>query len=59
MACHISLESSQWGLQFYFKPHLNQRWAQEVMAFQNVQSPNFGSFGTPKLGLGVPWQNGI
>ncbi len=50
MACHIFLESSQWRLQLFFRPHLNQRFAQEVMALQNVGSPNFGNFETPKFG---------
>jgi len=57
VTCHISLEIFRWGLQFCSKPHFNQRYAQEVMAFQNVKSPNFNNFGT--LNLGVPGQNEI
>jgi hypothetical protein len=47
--CHISLESSQWGLKIFFGPHLNQRSIQEVMGFQSSRSPNFKNFGIPKL----------
>jgi hypothetical protein len=35
VACHMSLESNRWGLQLYFKPHLNQKFAQKVMGFQS------------------------
>jgi heme/copper-type cytochrome/quinol oxidase subunit 4 len=31
VACHISLESSQWGLQLWFRPHLNRRSSHKVM----------------------------
>ncbi len=48
---HISLESS---LQHFFRPHLNRRFAQEVLALQNAWSLNFESFGTPKFELGNP-----
>jgi len=47
---HI-LESFQQGLQLCFKPHLNLRFTQEVMAFQSGGSPNFGNFGIPNLGI--------
>jgi hypothetical protein len=57
VGCHISLESSQQGLQFFFAPHFNQRSAQEVMTFQSVKSHNFENFETPNLG--VPRQNDI
>jgi hypothetical protein len=46
MMCYKSLENSQQGLQLCFKPHFNQRFAQKVMALQNVESPNFGNFRT-------------
>jgi len=48
---HMSLESSQLGLQLLLTPHLNQRFAQEVMDLQNARSPNFGNFTTPDLGV--------
>jgi hypothetical protein len=51
VASHISLESFWQRLQFYFRPHLNRRYIQEVKDFQNVGSFNFGNFGTPKLGV--------
>jgi hypothetical protein len=35
----------------FFRPHLNRRFAQEVLAFQNGRNPNFGNFGTPNLGI--------
>jgi len=49
--CHISLKSSQQGLQLCFIPHLNQRFAQKVIGFQSHESPNLGNFGTPNLGV--------
>jgi len=55
--CHISLESYWRGLQLWFKPHLNQRFSQEVMAFQSARSLNFESFRTRNLG--VSGQNDI
>jgi hypothetical protein len=44
---HILLESSQQGLQLCFKPHLNQKFAQEIMSFQSAKSSNFGNLGLP------------
>jgi hypothetical protein len=55
--CHTTLESYRWGLQLYFRRHLNQSFEQEVMAPQSHRNPNFESFGTPNLG--VPGQNAI
>jgi len=46
VTCHISLESFWQRLQLFFTPHLNQRSAQKVMAFQNAKSPNFRSYET-------------
>jgi hypothetical protein len=53
MVCDISLERSQRGLQFFFRPHFNQRSAHKVMGPKVVGVPNlaisklpFGSFGT-------------
>ncbi len=57
MACHISLESSQHGLQLFFRHHLNRRSTQKVMGIQSCGSANFKNFGTPNLGL--PGQNDI
>jgi len=34
-----------------FKPHLSQKFTQEVMVFQSFGSPNFGNFETPNLGV--------
>jgi hypothetical protein len=51
VACNILLESSQWGIQLCFKPHLHQRSARNVMALQSYGSPNFGNSGLP---LGSP-----
>jgi hypothetical protein len=44
--CHILLEISQWGLQLFFKIHLNWRSAHKVMDIQSCKNPNFGNFGT-------------
>jgi len=51
VVCHISLKSSQQGLQLCFKPHFNQRSTQEFMGLQSCGSPNLGNFGTPNLGV--------
>jgi len=47
MACNILLESSWWGLQLFFRLHLDPRSARKVMGLQNCKSPNLGDFGTP------------
>jgi hypothetical protein len=51
VACNIPLEISQWWLQLCFKPHFNWRFANKVMVPQSCGSPNFGNFGTPKMGV--------
>jgi len=54
VACDISLEISQWGLQLCFGPHLNQRFAQKNMGLQSRGNPNFANFAnfkTPNLGV--------
>jgi hypothetical protein len=51
VACHIFLESSILGIQLFLKPHLNQRFSQDVMAFQSDESPNFENCGTLELGV--------
>jgi hypothetical protein len=45
--CDIPLESSQRGLQFWFKLHRNWRSAREVMHLQSCKSPSYGNFETP------------
>ncbi len=47
VACNTSLENSDQRLQFCFKPHLNRRFVDKVMAPPSYGSPNFGNFGTP------------
>jgi hypothetical protein len=67
VACHISLQSSQRGLQFFFRPHLNRRFANKVMGPQSCKSPNFGNFGLPfgspetkcHLGVGFMERHGV
>jgi hypothetical protein len=51
VVCDIPLESSQWGLQLFFRPHLNRRPAHKIMALQSHGSPNFGNFEIPKWEL--------
>jgi hypothetical protein len=46
VACYVFLESSWQGLQLCFRLHLIWTSSQEVMAFQNVKSHNFGNFET-------------
>jgi hypothetical protein len=45
--CDIPLESFQWGLQLCFKPHHDQRSAQEVICPQSRGSLGWCNFGTP------------
>jgi hypothetical protein len=47
VACDISLESSQQGLQIFFRPHCNQRFSREVIRPQSCRIPSCGNFGTP------------
>jgi hypothetical protein len=47
-ACDIPLESSQRGLQLYFRPRLHRRFARKVMAPQSCGSPNLSDFESPK-----------
>jgi hypothetical protein len=47
VVCHILLESSQWGLQRFFRPHLNRRSAEKVMGPQSHKSPKLENFETP------------
>jgi hypothetical protein len=47
MTCNKPLENSRRGLQLWFRPHLNRRFAQEVLNPQSCGSPNFNNFGTP------------
>jgi hypothetical protein len=46
VACHIFLESSRLGLQFFFRPHFNRRSSHKIMGLQSCGSPNFGNFKT-------------
>jgi hypothetical protein len=56
VACDIPLESSKWGLQLCFKPHLNQRFSRKVMGPQSRGSP---SVGIRDSHLGVRGQNDV
>jgi hypothetical protein len=38
VACHIPLETSQWGLQLCFRLHLNRRFVDKVMGPQSCRS---------------------
>jgi hypothetical protein len=49
VACNILLQTSWWGLQLCFRPHLNQRSTHKVMGPQSCGSPNCGNFRTPTL----------
>jgi hypothetical protein len=39
------------GIQLFFRPHINQRFAQEVMGLQSCENPNFRNFEIPNLGV--------
>jgi hypothetical protein len=45
-ACNIPLKSSRRGLQLCFRPHHDQRSAQEVMRSQSCKSLSWWNFGT-------------
>jgi hypothetical protein len=47
VVCDISLKRSRQGLQLCFRPHLNPKFACEIMGLQSCKSPNFSNFGTP------------
>ncbi len=47
VACDILLKSSKQGLQLFFRPHFNRRFARKVMGPQSRGSPSCGNFGTP------------
>jgi len=46
---HGSFKSCWQGLLLCFRPHLNWRFAQEIMSFQSRRSSNFGNFGIPNM----------
>jgi hypothetical protein len=46
MVCHIPLKIFQQGLQLFFKPHINRRFAHKIMDLQSCESPNLGNFET-------------
>jgi hypothetical protein len=46
-ACNIPLKSFRWGLQLFFRLHLNQRSSDKVMGPQIYGSPNCENFRTP------------
>jgi hypothetical protein len=50
-ACHISLKISRWGLQFYFKPCLNQSLHNKLLESKVAWIFKFRNFGTPDLGV--------
>jgi hypothetical protein len=51
VACHISLENYQQGLQLCFKLHLNRKSAHKVMGLQSCRNPNSDNFRIPNLGI--------
>jgi hypothetical protein len=47
--CNMSLKSSQWKLQLWFRIHPDRRSAQEVIVSQSCGTPSLGNFGIPKF----------
>jgi hypothetical protein len=47
VACDTSLESSQRGLQLWFRPRPDCKSAPEVIVLQSCETPILGDFGTP------------
>jgi hypothetical protein len=52
VACNISLENSQWGLQLCLRPHLNRRFAHKVMGSEVC----IQSYGAPKSQKSQLWE---
>jgi len=55
--CHILLKSFRWGLQIFFKPHLNRRCAHKVMDPQSCGVPFVGVPGQNDIWVLVPCPN--
>jgi hypothetical protein len=47
VACDMSLESSQRGIELWFRPRPDRRSAPEVIVLQSCGTPSFGDFRTP------------
>jgi hypothetical protein len=58
VACHISLESSPWGLQLCFRHQLNQRFAHNVIGLQIHKSLNLRNLRLPLESSGTKWHLG-
>jgi hypothetical protein len=56
VACNISLKSSWQGLQLFFRPHCNQRFACKVMGPQSRGSPNLGVLGQNAIWMWALWR---
>jgi hypothetical protein len=59
VACHIPLESSWRGIQLCFRPHLDKRFAKEVMGLQSRRNLDFGNFGIPTWESQNKWHLGV
>ncbi len=44
VACDMLLKSSWWGLQLWFRPRFNRRFAPEVIVLQSRETPNLSDF---------------
>jgi hypothetical protein len=47
VTCNMPLESSWWGLQLWFRPRPDRRYASEIIIPQSCGTPSFGDFRTP------------
>ncbi len=52
---HIPVESSQWGLQLFFKLHLNRQSTQKLMGLQSRESLNLGVWGQNDIWVRPLW----
>jgi len=57
VACNMSLESSQRGLQLYFKTHLHWRFSHKVMGPQSRRRLNFNNFGQNDIWMWASWRS--
>jgi hypothetical protein len=58
VTCDMSLESSWQGLQLFFRPHLNHKYARKVMGPKVARIPSVRISGLPLGSLGTKWHLG-
>jgi hypothetical protein len=59
VACHIPLESSRWGLQLYFRPHLNRSLQKNLWASKVTKISISRFLGLQLRSPGTKWHLGV